>query len=231
MKDSRSSAGLYVFLREHGRNWCGSSLWHWYSTVCPGHIFHPESDQAISVVGHSVDDPINRTLTCLIDVYFFFNGGGITKFESHSFPTFLYIVSIKMILHITFLSLTFSLLCFFVIIIIFTIWTKYSTYVPIFGASQGTLVVKNIPANAGDITRLRFDPLQNCTSAYSSILAWPILWTEEPVRLWSVGLPRVGYNWSDLECMHAPIFNHLIFCLLGRVRKEMDSQNGGWKKI
>ena len=77
--------------------------------------------QLVRVVWHSVDKPITRTLTCLIDVYFFFNGGGITKFESHSFPTFLYIVSIKMILHITFLSLTFSLLCFFVIIIIFTI--------------------------------------------------------------------------------------------------------------
>ena len=30
--------------------------------------------QLVSVVGHSVDEPINRTLTCLIDMNFF-NGG------------------------------------------------------------------------------------------------------------------------------------------------------------
>ena len=57
-------------------------------------------------------------------------------------------------------------------------------------------------------------PLQECTSAYSSILAWPILWTEEPVGLQSVGPQRVGHNWSGLECMHAPIFYHLTSCLL-----------------
>ena len=75
-------------------------------------------------------------------------------------------------------------------------------------------------------------PLQEGTAAYSSILAWPILWTVETVGLESVGLQRVGHNWIDLECMHAPIFNHLIFCLLARVgKKKMGSQNGGWKKI
>ena len=55
---------------------------------------------------------------------------------------------------------------------------------------------------------------QEGTAAYSSILAWPIHWTQEPVGLQSVGLQRVGHKWSDLECMHAPIFNHLISCLL-----------------
>ena len=61
--------------------------------------------QLVRVVWHSVDKPITRTLTCLIDVYFFYRGGGrITKFERHSFPNFLYIVSIKMILHIPFLN-------------------------------------------------------------------------------------------------------------------------------
>ena len=51
------------------------------------------------------------------------------------------------------------LLCYlFIYFLFFSIWPKYSTYVPIFGASQGTVVVKNIPANAGDIRGLRFDP-------------------------------------------------------------------------
>ena len=30
----------------------------------------------------------------------------------------------------------------------------------------------------------------------SSILAWKIPWTEEPVRLQSMGLQRVGHNWA-----------------------------------
>ena len=125
-----------------------------------------------------------------------------------------------MILHLTLLSWTFSLLYFIIIIILFfSTWLKYSTFVPILGAYQVTVVVKNIPANAGHIRRLRFDPrwgasLTRSTAAYPSILAWPILWTDESAGLQSVGLQRVGHNWSDLECMHAPIFNHLVSCLL-----------------
>ena len=34
-------------------------------------------------------------------------------------------------------------------------------------------------------------------------LAWRILWAEEPGRLLSMGLHRVGHDWSDLTCMHA----------------------------
>ena len=33
---------------------------------------------------------------------------------------------------------------------------------------------------------------------HSSILAWEISWTEEPGRLQSIGLHRVGHDWSDL---------------------------------
>ena len=40
------------------------------------------------------------------------------------------------------------------------------------------------------------DPLEKGTANYSSILAWRIPWTEEPSRLQSMGLPRVGHNWA-----------------------------------
>ena len=40
-------------------------------------------------------------------------------------------------------------------------------------------------------------------AAHSSILAWRILWTEEPGGLLSMRSHRVGHNWSDLACMHA----------------------------
>ena len=36
------------------------------------------------------------------------------------------------------------------------------------------------------------DPLEESTAIHSSILAWRIPWTEEPGRLQSIGLQRVG---------------------------------------
>ena len=42
------------------------------------------------------------------------------------------------------------------------------------------------------------DPLENGMATHSSILAWRILWTEEPGGLPSMGSHRVGQDWSDL---------------------------------
>ena len=42
------------------------------------------------------------------------------------------------------------------------------------------------------------DPPEKVMTTHSSILVWRILWTEEPGRLQSFGLQRVGYHWSDL---------------------------------
>jgi len=38
------------------------------------------------------------------------------------------------------------------------------------------------------------DLLEKEMSTYSNILAWKIPWTEEPGRLQSMGLPRVGHD-------------------------------------
>ena len=38
------------------------------------------------------------------------------------------------------------------------------------------------------------DPLEKEMATYSSTLAWKILWTEEPGRLQSMGLQRVGHD-------------------------------------
>ena len=38
------------------------------------------------------------------------------------------------------------------------------------------------------------DPLEKEKATHSSILAWRIPWTEEPGRLQSMGLQRVGHN-------------------------------------
>ena len=50
------------------------------------------------------------------------------------------------------------------------------------------LVVKNPPANAGDIRDTGSisgskDPLEEDMATYSSILAWKTPWTEEPGKL------------------------------------------------
>ena len=45
------------------------------------------------------------------------------------------------------------------------------------------------------------DPLQKGVVAYSSVLAWRIPWIEETGGLWSLGLQRVGHNWSNLVCI------------------------------
>ena len=40
--------------------------------------------------------------------------------------------------------------------------------------------------------------LEEGMATNSSVLAWRISWTEEPCRLQSMGLQRVGCDWSDL---------------------------------
>ena len=42
----------------------------------------------------------------------------------------------------------------------------------------------------------REDALEKRMATHSSILAWRILWTKEPGRLWSMGLQRVGHDWA-----------------------------------
>ena len=60
------------------------------------------------------------------------------------------------------------------------------------------LVVKNLPANAGDardtiLSLCQEDPLEE-TATHSSILAWKIPWTEEPGGLQSMGVIRVRHD-------------------------------------
>ena len=77
--------------------------------------------------------------------------------------------------------------------------------------SQVVLVVKNSPANAGDITdgfNSWDDPLEEEMATLSSILAWRITWIEEPSGLQSIGLQRVRRDWIDLVGMHTLFIAH-----------------------
>ena len=74
--------------------------------------------------------------------------------------------------------------------------------------SQAALVVKYSPSDAEDIRDAgsipaHEDPLEEGVATHSSILAWRIPQTEEPGRRQFIGLQRVGYDGSDLACMHA----------------------------
>ena len=54
------------------------------------------------------------------------------------------------------------------------------------------LVVKNLPANAGDRREKgEFEPLEEGMAAHASILAWGTPWTEEPGGQQSMGSQRV----------------------------------------
>ena len=74
-------------------------------------------------------------------------------------------------------------------------------------ASQVALQVKKPLANARDVRDAGWslgleDPLEEDIATHSNILAWRIPWTEEPGRLWSIGLQRVGHDWSNSAHTH-----------------------------
>ena len=57
-------------------------------------------------------------------------------------------------------------------------------------------MVKNLPAmQETQVQSLgQEDPLEKEMATHSSILPWEIPWTEEPGRLQSIGLQRVGHD-------------------------------------
>ena len=63
-------------------------------------------------------------------------------------------------------------------------------------------MVKNLPANAGDLRDRDLNPGSGRSpggrnATHFSILAWRIPQTEEPGRLQSMGLQRVGHDWAS----------------------------------
>ena len=58
------------------------------------------------------------------------------------------------------------------------------------------LVVKNPPANAGDVSLIPVgeDALEKEMAVHSSVLGWEVSWAEEPGGLQSMRPQRVGCN-------------------------------------
>ena len=76
-------------------------------------------------------------------------------------------------------------------------------------ASQVALVVKNPPANAGDLREVGSIPGSGRSpggghATHCSTLTWRIPWTKEPGGLQSMGSQRVRHNWGDNTHAHTP---------------------------
>ena len=65
-----------------------------------------------------------------------------------------------------------------------------------FGTSLVAQMVKNLPLmQKAQVQSLGLeDPLERGMETHSSVLAWRIPWTEEPGKLSSMGLQRVGHD-------------------------------------
>ena len=61
-------------------------------------------------------------------------------------------------------------------------------------------MVKNLPAMQTWVQSPSWeDPLEKGIATHSSILAWRILWTEEPGRLQSMGPQRMDMGHKELD--------------------------------
>ena len=83
-------------------------------------------------------------------------------------------------------------------------------------ASPVTEMVKNPPVmQETGIWSLGWkDPLEKRLATHSSIFAWRIPWTEEPGRLESMGLQKVGHNWATNTFtfrLHIHIPEHITY--------------------
>ena len=79
-------------------------------------------------------------------------------------------------------------------------WVKRNEDLP--GSTSGKETVHQCRRHEMWVWSLRQeDPLEEGMAIHSSILVWRIQWTECPGGLQSMGLQRVGHNWTDLAHM------------------------------
>ena len=84
----------------------------------------------------------------------------------------------------------------------------------------GGQMVKNLPAmpETWVLSQGWEDPLKKGMATHSSILAWRILWTEEPGRLQSMGSQRVRHDWASF--IH---FTSLHFMMAKSIKKKIST--------
>ena len=109
---------------------------------------------------------------------------------------------------------------------------KFHTHQTRTFASLVTQVVKNPPAMEETwVWSLRQeDPLEKGMATHSSIFAWEIPWTEEPVRLQSMRWQRVGHDWATNMHTHIDVsrWAGLPLWLFLSFYKQCTLLIGGW---
>ena len=93
-------------------------------------------------------------------------------------------------------------------------WIVLCSFICMNGAPLVAQMVKNLPAMWETWVRSldQQDPLEKGMATYSSVLAWRILWTEEPGGLQSMGSQRVGHDWATNT--HTQLINtHTHICM------------------
>ena len=89
----------------------------------------------------------------------------------------------------------------------------------------GGTEVKASACNMGDLGLIpgREDPLEKEMATHSSVPAWRISWTEEPGRLQSTGLQRVGHDWaSEVTGVQNAVQAKFLFQFISNVSKTKE---------
>ena len=100
------------------------------------------------------------------------------------------------------------------------LWQTYTVY----RASLVAQMVKHLPTMQETHVRSlgQEHPLEKETATHSSTLAWKIPWTEEPGRIQSMGLQRVGHNWVTSLIQYIREQRHYF------ANKGLSSQSSGF---
>ena len=94
------------------------------------------------------------------------------------------------------------------------------------------LVVKNLPANAGQVRDMDLIPGSGRSPGrgHGNPFQHSCLWTEEPGGLQSMGLHRVERDWSDLARIHGQILCRM-FDVLPLIRLGLCVRPQRWRTI
>ena len=97
-------------------------------------------------------------------------------------------------------------------------------------ASLEAQTLKNLPANAGhpgSVSGWGRSPLEGKGNPLQYSFAWKIPWTEEPGRLQSMGLQRVGHDWAPEHLHSLSLFSVICIC----ARSLQSLQGSRWETV
>ena len=83
----------------------------------------------------------------------------------------------------------------------------------------------DLAAAVSDFTfTFHFYALEKEMATHSSVLAWRIPGTGEPGGLPSMGLPRVGHDWSDLAAAAAAVCHFAQISVKNKIEQSNDTE-------